>query len=246
MSFILSTFSLLIAPFLYSSTSKLKHAREILDGFIFIAIAGLVCIRIMPETIEMGGEMALVFMVVGLVFPIILEYVFKNAHEQAHIAILILALVALGFHAAIDGLALLPDMVHGHDVHEQGLWAELSDNNLALGVILHRLPVGMAIWWSVRGHFGMKTALAVFAIIILSTAASYFSGPELFVLMESPTLSHFQAFVAGSLLHVVVMGVSHEHTGFALEPQPAKAQWPHRLGCTLGLLFIFFFSHGHG
>ena len=46
---------------------------------------------------------------------------------------------------------------------------DLWSNQLALGVILHRLPVGMAIWWSLRPQFGRNAAIVMFAVIIVAT-----------------------------------------------------------------------------
>jgi len=244
MAFILSVISLLSGPFLYSCAGRFRHAQQILDGFIFITIAGLVCVHIMPASIEAGGIVAIAFMIVGLAFPIVLEYVFDHAMKAAHVTILLLALIGLTVHAAFEGLALLPEMVtHNHDAdYDHGLFQTISENYLTFGVILHRLPVGMAIWWSIRPHFGLKVALGTFAIIILGTAASYFSGPAILEIVKSAELSYFQAFVAGSLLHVVIMGVSHDHEGFVLDKNTVKAEWPHRLGCTVGLLFVFMFN----
>ncbi|MFQ5609840.1 MAG: hypothetical protein ACE5F8_06175, partial [Woeseiaceae bacterium] len=112
------------------------------------------------------------------------------------------------------------------------------DNKLAIGVILHRLPVGMALWWSVRPQFGTAVAVAVFAVIIGATAAAYFLGAPVVEVAATASVSWFQAFVAGSLVHIIAFGVSHDHDAH-IEVDPTKSSWGYRAGVLLGLFLIF-------
>jgi zinc transporter ZupT len=108
-----------------------------------------------------------------------------------HTALLFIAALALVLHAVIDGIALLPG----------------GSDRLGLAVILHRLPVGMAIWWTFRPAIGTKAAVAAFVLIITATAlAVYFGGPVI-ELAESRMLALFQVFVAGSLADMVIVGL---------------------------------------
>ena len=100
-----------------------------------------------------------------------------------------LAAIALVLHAIIDGIALLP----------------ASGDGLAIAVILHRIPVGMAIWWTFRPGIGDVAAIVAFLLIIAATAATYFLGAAVIELAESRLLALFQAFVAGSLVNLIVM-----------------------------------------
>jgi len=98
-------------------------------------------------------------------------------------------------HAIVDGVALLP----------------ASGTGLAHAVILHRIPVGMALWWAVKPSFGTAIAATMFVLIILATAAGYFVGESAVQMAETKSIAMLQAFVAGSLIHVVLFGVKHEH-----------------------------------
>ena len=105
-------------------------------------------------------------------------------------------------------------------------------------MILHRLPVGMAIWWSLRPNLGAPVAVGIFALIITATAAAYFLGGPVVALAETRSLAFFQAFVAGSLVHVVAFGVSHDHSGH-IESRPQGSHWGYRVGILLGLFLVF-------
>ena len=232
MPFALSVIALVLGPFVYALGQRHPNARQILDGFIFIAIAGIVCVDIIPHAIGTGGVWTIAFLALGLAFPVILERTFHKQLPHAHEVVLVLAAIGLILHAAIDGIALLP--LDGS--------ASVLHNHLAIGVILHRLPVGMAIWWSVRPNFGTAVAVAVFAVIIAATAAAYFLGAPIAELAGTTSVAWFQAFVAGSLVHIVAFGVSHDHDA-PIEIHASKNSWGYRIGVLLGIFLIFAVPH---
>jgi zinc transporter ZupT len=145
----LSIVALLFGPLIYTIGRRNPVARQVLDGFIFITIAGIVTVNIIPEALANGGNLALVFLVLGIAFPVILERSFHSAFHAAHALVLALAALGLVIHSILDGIALLPS----------------QKSDLAYAVILHRLPVGMAIWWSVRPNLGLAAAIAAFVMI---------------------------------------------------------------------------------
>ncbi|MEO1245817.1 MAG: hypothetical protein AAFX56_09080 [Pseudomonadota bacterium] len=230
MTLALSIVALLLGPFVYEFGRRRPTLRQLLDGLVFITIAGIVCIHIIPEAISVGGAVAIVFLLFGLAFPVVLEQRFHDAVPQAHGFILLLAALGMTVHAALDGIALLP----------AGDAAGWEDHQLAASVILHRLPVGMAIWWSLRPNFGSPLALAAFVLIIVVTALAYFIAGPVVALAEAESVAWFQAFVSGSLVHVVAFGVSHDH---AAQPAAKNRDWAYRVGILIGLLLIFTVPH---
>lgn len=222
MNLVLGTLALLLGPSVYTLGRKNRVARQILDGFIFITIAGLVTINIIPDALSVGGRIALLCLVLGIAFPVVLERVFHSAFHAAHGIVLVLAALGLAIHSMLDGIALLP--------------AEGED--LAWAVILHRLPVGMAIWWSLRPTLGMPVAIGAFATIIIATGLSFIFGAPVIELAEARSVAWLQAFISGSLVHVVAFGVSHDH-GAHIEPATQFQDWGYRLGILLGLLLVF-------
>ncbi len=237
MTLFLSLVALVLGPVLYAVGQRRPLVHRTLDGFIFVTIAGIVCVHIIPEAVEISGPIAVLALCLGLVFPVIVERLFHRSLHQAHAFILLLAALGLTLHATIDGIALLP--LNGNDAgHAHGtMFGDLFGNQLAIGVILHRLPVGMAIWWSVRTSFGVPAAVAAFALIGAATTAAYVFGQPVSALVETNIVTLFQAFVAGSLLHVVTFGVSHDH-GSQPKPITAAQDWGYRVGVLIGMFFI--------
>ena len=134
---------------------------------------------------------ALLVLVLGMAFPYVLRRIFHLATKAMHAALLFIAALALILHAVIDGIALLPG----------------NGEELGVAVILHRLPVGMAIWWTFRPAIGTKAAVAAFVLIISATALAFYFGGPVIELAESKMLALFQLFVAGSLADMVIVGL---------------------------------------
>lgn len=246
--FILSIVALLLGPVIYAWGRRRPTGRQMLDGFILVTVAGIVCVYIIPDAVVTGGRVAFLFLLVGLLFPIAIEKAFREFHRQAHVFIVILAASGLVVHALIDGLALVPGVgsaiANNADGTYSRLWHSIFGNQLATGVILHRVPVGMMIWWSVRPSFGAGAAVATFALVIAATAAAFFLGAPAVQLAKLESLAFFQAFVAGSLVHVVAFGVSHEHSDVEDTGRRFVA-WGFRAGVLLGMFMLFTLPHLH-
>lgn len=236
MNFILSIAALLAGPFVYAAGRRQPVLRQLLDGFVLIAVSGIVCVYIIPDAILGGGLASVASLTLGLLFPVAIEIVFRRSLREAHVVIVVLAALALVVHALIDGIALLPPGEAG--IAADDLLGPGTGNELALGVILHRLPIGMAIWWSVRPSFGTLAASATFALLVLATGAAYLFGGDVVALAETREVAIFQAFVAGSLVHVVAFGVSHEHHG-EYAAHGHGTSWGYRVGILLAMFLIF-------
>lgn len=222
MNLVLSISALLLGPIIYALGRRNRISRNVLDGFIFITIAGIICVDIIPEALAVGGAIAVIFLIVGIAFPVIVERGFRGALHEAHILVLIVAAFGLIVHAIIDGIALLPT----------------NGDDLAHAVILHRLPVGMAIWWSLRPNLGLTVAIGAFVMISIATAASYILGGPMLEFAEARSIAYLQAFVSGSLIHIVAFGVTHDHGGH-IEPVAQSQDWAYRVGILLGLFLVF-------
>ena len=229
---LLSILALATGPFVYELGRRRPNVRQFLDGTIFITIAGIVCVHTIPDAIAIGGNVAFVFLLLGLAFPVVLEKSFHDAVPQAHGFILVLAALGMTVHAAIDGVALSPSTKIDPSVL-------FGTDPLALSVVLHRLPVGMAIWWSLRPAFGRAVALAAFALMIAATGAAYFLAAPFIEYADNASVAWFQAFVSGSLVHVVAFGLSHDHAPEEESPQG----WPYRVGILVGLFLVFTAPH---
>jgi hypothetical protein len=195
MTLILSIAALLLGPAIYTAGRKNRIAKRFLDGLILLSIAVIIAVHVVPEALRHGGNLAFIVILLGLVFPMLLERLFRKATDSAHLFIVALAAAGLLIHAIVDGVALLPE----------------NGSSLAYAVVLHRLPVGMAIWCIVRPNFGTAAAVSVFVFVITATVAGYFVGASILELAEARSIAMLQAFISGSLIHVVIFRHGHHH-----------------------------------
>ena len=119
---------LLTGPLLIHVLPRVPAITRIIDGYILVTIGGLALLHLLPETLAEGGLWAVLVAVLGSVGPLILE---KRMHARP--MDLVIGLLGLGVHNAIDGAALA-SAAHKHD------------HDLAFALILHRLPAGLLVF----------------------------------------------------------------------------------------------------
>ena len=218
---LLSIATLLLGPWVYRLWSRGHVLTSAVDGFVLVAISGLVLFLVLPETVVNGGWWALAWAVGGALGPTLTEHAFHGLERRTHNAALMLGLVGIGFHGILDGAAL-----SGGPVVAGGL-------TLPLAIILHRFPVGLAIWWLVRPSFGTRAASSVIGLVILTTVAGYGFGPILLEHASLRAVAWFEAFVAGALVHVVVHRGHHDAA--AAGPRERRLEG---LGAIAGLALL--------
>jgi len=79
-------------------------------------------------------------------------------------------------------------------------------------------------------------------VIVVATALAFFLGAPVVEWAEGRNIGYFQAFVAGSLVHVVAFGVSHDHDTAGADGTPG---WGYRLGILLALFLVFTLPNLH-
>jgi uncharacterized membrane protein YraQ (UPF0718 family) len=229
---IASLTALAIAPVLSGLAQRGKKAMAVLDGFVFVAIGGLVVGHVLPECVHVAGGWTLLVALVGLVGPLLMERSLGNAARHVHNTALVLAIIGIFMHGILDGMTLgMPDLA-SHAGHA----SEASVSLLPLAVVLHRIPVGITVWWLLKGPYGSRVAAAVLIVIAVGTVGGYVAADGIVAVTESTWIGYFQALVAGSLLHVMVHRthpVSGENSGW----QAASG-----LGAVAGLAVIMWVS----
>lgn len=204
MLLLLSVFALFLGPITYRLLERQPGWLDLLDAFIFVTISGLVFFHILPEILHSGGLMVLVLMAVGVLAPSWIEKYFHKAAHQAHQTTLFLAVSGLVIHASIDGTVLIVE----HGDHTGWL--------LALGVLLHRFPVSLTIWWLLRPQYGRLLPMAVLLSMSATTLVGAFFADHSLAQLDGQWLAWLQAFVMGSIMHVVLHrpylnGAAHSH-----------------------------------
>lgn len=199
-----------------------------IDGFVLITVLGLIILTLLPEALQHGGLLGLGIAFFGFVLPWASEFLFHKTEEITHRIVMLVATLALIIHAASDGalLAFARDSVHGSFV--------------ATGILLHRIGVAIAVWWLLRPILTTIGGFAVLAAMAAMTMVAYFMVLFAGEWYDVPLAGYWQAFAAGSLLHVVMHPVG-DH-----DPAPDASTAPsHRIGTACGILFVIALIGSH-
>lgn len=230
---VISLLALVVGPLLFRLADRAHWALLALDGFIMAAVAGLVLVHIVPESVSLAGPWALAVAVAGFLGPGLLEHHLHRAARTTHVATLVLACVGLLVHEFFDGVALgVPASGHAHQ--DEG-------SLLALAVVLHRLPVAVTVWWLLRSSIGAKLAAVTLAGLGIATIAGYAFAGAVAPLMEDAWVGLLQSLVGGSLLHVVI----HRPPSLPAPPSTGRGHVYAGLGALLGVLVVGGLSDNH-
>jgi uncharacterized protein len=217
---ILSLLPFVAGPLLVRGLQKSPASARALDSFVLVALGGLIFIHILPHAVEEGGGWALGAAAAGLLIPFLGEHFVYHKHRFTITPVLVLGLLGLGLHGVLDGVAIASSHTH----------AEGGDL-LAMAVLMHRLPAGLAVWWLVRPRMGARAALIIVSIIITATIGGFYLG-----IQENSELFHgsswfiIQALLSGSLIHVLL----HQSTA----PAAAKGMGWHPGSLIGGLVAV--------
>ncbi|WNG47629.1 hypothetical protein F0U60_28520 [Archangium minus] len=215
----LSLAAWVMAPFVEWCVRGRRPATAALEGLVFVALGGMVLVHILPHSLSLAGMGALGAAVGGLGLALALGRRLPSA------AGLVLAVVGLAVHAALEGRAL---SMHGTG---SGVLALLA-------VVLHRLPLGLGLWWLVRPVVGTLGASALLVTVALVGGMGMGWGGSAFEpgLLKGAAL--IQAFTAGAFLPALFRG----RAGSAEEPAQRLAAG---LGAIAAIALLVLVSHAH-
>lgn len=173
-----------------------------LDRLAAVGIVLLLVVEVLPGALAAAGLVGWVALAGGLVAPAVLERIGTPAGAVRGGAML-LAQGLLLVHAAFDGLALA---------------AGGEDGSLVLPVLLHQVPVGLALWIAWRGRMGILGASVALLGVVGATVVGWAAGERWVVGVPPATLAWIQCVVSGSLVHMV------GHGGWGRLPAPGLAR----------------------
>ena len=205
-----------------SRGGRLLHA---IDGFVVVAVTGLVFVEVLPHAFAAVGWWSVPMAAAGLLLPVRLEGLLRAAADRVHTLAVMLAVVGLVLHAAMDGAALGG--------------AEDGQHGLAWAVVVHRVPVGLTVWWLLRPTQGRAVAIGALASVVVGTLVGFFAAGSVAAAGDTAWVGAFTALVGGSLLHVVL------HRGFNLPPHPAANRWS-AFGSAAGAALVVWLFGSHG
>lgn len=191
-----------LGPVLYRLLHPHPRAVGLVDGFVYLAVPVLVAWQVLPHAWAESSLIPLVVVTAGFILPALVERASHALAEQTDNLALVVGISGLALHAALEGAALGPG---------SGSAAASGGDAFALAVILHRIPVGLVIWWLIRPRFGQGAAALGVASLMVATLAGWVLGHEILEGMHSGGTELFQIFVSGSLVHVVYHQGRHDH-----------------------------------
>lgn len=185
-------------PILYHLLHDHPRAVKAVDGFVYAAVPVLVAVQILPHAWEDRSIILILVVSAGFLLPAAIEQASHALVEHTDNLALVVGISGLALHALMEGAAFAHT---GTDV----------STPFALAVILHRIPVSLVVWWLVRPRFGRGWAAAGVGSIVLATLAGYVVGAEVLGVAHGGGVDLYQAFVSGSLVHVVFHQGRHDH-----------------------------------
>ena len=185
-------------PLVARSAKARPQMLAFIDGFVLITIGGLVLLDVVPHALVHRDWWAGLFMLAGFSLPTLAERLFRFGVQQTHTAVLLLALIGVAIHSALDGSALAQSATNASSL-------------MGYGVVLHQLPVSLMVWW-VLSDRPRTVPWAVLLLMAVATVTGYFAEPTIFAVLPERAGVWFEAVVGGSLLHVIAHPAhSHAH-----------------------------------
>ena len=190
--------TLVLGPVLFFLLRERSGPFRFLDGFVMVAVPGLIFFHVVPEAVAHRDPWLALAVGAGFAAPGLLERLTRDAAGRTDLVALVLAISGLALHALLEGAALTP-------------LSGPADLGLGLAVALHRIPVGLALWWLIRERTGDGAAVAAVAGIAVLTGVGFAGGGTLETLVGSGAVELYQAFVGGTLVHVAFHQIGEHH-----------------------------------
>ncbi len=203
-----------------------------MDGLVLITVGGLALFHLIPQSLALGGWGALALVIAGFFIPSIFERLPKmgDGNERSLPTWLWLALIGLAAHTFLDGIALAPPPAN-HPAAD-------TFRLLSLSVVVHQLPIGVVVGWMLFPLMRLRSSLAVVTLVALANVAGFFVGLKAGSQLRLDGFALFQAFMAGTLLHVI-----YEHPITLSEHRLERARLTSAIGCLLGILLLMIIQH---
>ena len=233
---IIAIAALVLGPFFAQILRRSRPVNQMLDGFVLVSVSGLAMLHLLPEAILTIHWGALVMLVIGALLPSLIEHRFRAVEEKAHIGVILLVLAGILVHTTLDGMALSEMSIeHG------------AGQALAIAVVLHRLPIGILVWWSARSAYGKRGGIFTLSIMAIFTLIGFWLGDNQFSFFNLPVVSYLQALITGSLLHVILHRPYYQEAFHQDHHEVQRWQVWSGLGALMGITLLILMPHdAHG
>ena len=191
--------SALLAPLagvlIYVTMHHRARTIRLLDTAVIVALPLLVAVQVVPHAWAERSMVPVLVVALGAGLVALVERLSRTLARYTDDATIVFAVLGISVHALVEGSALTAG----------------ASPAFVLAVVAHRVTLGLLIWWLVVPRHGTRAAAAGVAAILAATVAGYVVGTG--VMADLPFVdSHLlEAFVAGTLLHVVLHQGREDH-----------------------------------
>ena len=200
---VLSVAALLAGPVFYYQLRRGGLVARTVDHTFALALAALVLVVLMPETLSETGWIGIPLVLFGYAAPVLVERGIHNAARLAHVATLTVAAIGLGLHSVLDGAGLA------------GAETQI-DSILPVVIIMHRLTVGMVLWFILEPAFGRRITFSILGFVALGTVIGYQLVVQSGEFAAGVLTYYLQAVILGTVIHGLIhrnhlAGNTHKH-----------------------------------
>ena len=187
----LAVASLWAGPLLNALAESVSGRWKRAGGMFIGMLVVLVVLTLLPHSLEDGGWISLLAFLAAAAVPALFEVLNRIGPKRSHVIVTTLVVLGLIVHGLFDGAAI-------------GVGSRDENHLLGWAVIIHRVPVGLALWIVARRTWGLPATLAALAAISLATIAGAILGSAVTGELDQTAVAWFEAAVAGALVHALV------------------------------------------
>ena len=176
------------------------------DLTMYVAVPLLIGWQVFGHVVEhYGWDLTRILLLLGVMalgfgLPILIEHLYNQTRFGVELLSVLAGFTGLAIHAVLEGVSLKGEAL-----------------SIVGAIALHRIMVGLMIWWILFPRYGRLPAILGICSLLAATTVGFFLGSSLPEAALSGTNGElFQAFVAGSLMHVVLHenyhGSPHDHS----------------------------------
>jgi len=191
MTYIILILSVLIGAFIVIYIKPTESSIKILLSFSGAYLLSITVLHLLPEIYNGHNNYVGVFILVGILFQSILEYISKGAeHGHVHLisskkAIPWLMFVGLSIHAFTEGIPL------GIDSYHALLWA----------IVIHKIPISIVLTsLLINSNIKKNTIIIIIFIFSIMSPLGAFTSEKIQFFTTYKTI--ITAIVIGIFLHI--------------------------------------------
>lgn len=191
--------SALLAPLagvlIYVTMHHRPRTVRLLDTAVIVALPVLVAVQVVPHAWAERSPVPVVMVALGAGLVALVERLSRTLARYTDDVTIVFAVLGISVHALLEGSALTAG----------------ASPAFVLAVVAHRVTLGLLIWWLVAPRHGVRGAGAGVGAIIAATLAGYLVGAGVMTDLAFVDSHLLEAFVAGTLLHVVLHQGREDH-----------------------------------